>query len=182
MQYGNEPSPREETIKRIELADTVVAQHVESIREFAALTTSFPEQFRSSLIFEYAYHSVVYALKNSVQNFFPGWLYMEHAAAWMHQALSQPLSEPEYQIDEDEFLTRIVFEDQETNTEHELAEMQHLYQLLEYMDESHRWQMLFNYAHRKYVRSHIFETSPLREAAEIVMRFRAWQQQQGGEQ
>ncbi len=176
MKYDNSNQyPREETIKRVELEDSIVEQKVQQVRRFAALFSDFPDGFRSSMIFEYAYHVAVYALKDSVRNFFPSYLYMEYAAEWVRKALSKPLPEPDIDDQDFDILTRIVYGDQETSPDVELAEMHRFYTALQSLDEDYRWQMLYSYANNKYVRSSsLYRASEIYETADILCRFHRW--------
>jgi hypothetical protein len=176
MKYDNSNQyPREEAIKRIELEDSVVEQKVRQVRQFAALFSEFPDAFRSSMIFEYAYHVAVHTLKDSVRNFFPSYLYMEHAAEWVRKALSEPLPEPEIDIDSFDLLTRIVYGDQETTPDAEMAEMYRFYADLQNLNENYRWEMLYSYAKNKYVRSSsLYYASEIHDTAEILHRFYQW--------
>src|SRR5580765_2117425 len=180
MKYDNSNQhPQEKTIKRIELEDSIVEQKVQQVRRFAALFSGFPDQFRSTIIFEYAYHVVVHALKDSVRNFFPSYLYMEHAAEWVKKALSEPLPEPEIDDQGFDLLTEIVYKNQETTPDVELTEMHRLYTDLQSLDESYRWQTLFSYVNNKYVRSSsLYHASEMHDAANILYRFHQWMVEQ----
>lgn len=175
MKYDNSNQyPREKTIKRIELEDSVVEQKVQQVRYFAALFSGFPDRFRSSMIYEYAYSLVVYALKDSVRNFFPSYLYMEHAAEWTRKALSEPLPEPSLD-DGFDLLTRIVYGDQETSPDVEMAEMHRFYTDLAQLDECYRWKALYGYITSKYVRvSSLHDVGDVHDTAEILYRFHQW--------
>lgn len=176
MKYDNSNQyPREETIKCIELEDSVVEQKVQQVRQFAALFPGFPERFRSSMIFEYAYGLVVHTLRNSVANFFPSYLYMEHAAEWTRKALAEPLPDPELIDHGFDMLTRIVYGDQETSPDIEMAEMHRFYTDLKPLDEDYRWTMLYHYVSKKYIRtSSLHDVSDMHDAADILYRFQQW--------
>jgi hypothetical protein len=179
MRYDHEGNPREEAIKRVAFEEGVIRKNVQYIRQLAALLTGFSAFFRDKLIFEYAHALVAYELQDNVRNFMPGYHYVEHAADWMHQALSQPPLEVEYFIDDDDFLTSLRYKDQPTTPEHELQAMKHLYHLLEHLEEAYRWQILYAYAKNKYARKAIFyDAGEMMEAAEIVARFRVWMSQE----
>lgn len=176
MKYDNSNQyPREETIKRVELEDSVVEQQVQQVRQFAALFSKFPDTFRSSMIFEYTYHLAVHTLRKSAANFFPSYLYMEHAAEWTRKALAEPLPEPELIDHGFDLLTRIVYGDQETSPDVAMAEMRRLYTDLAQLDECYRWKALYGYITSKYVRvSSLHDVSDIHDAAEILYRFQQW--------
>src|SRR2546430_5989543 len=160
MKYDNSNTyPKEETIKSIELSDDTVAAKVQSIRRFAALLAKHPTQFRAGLIYEYAYHTVVYALKDSVRNVFPSWLYMEHAAEWIRRAIAEPLPS----IEEYNELER---------EEQDLVAMQRFYGCLESLDENYRWQALFTYVRRKYHPGSLFQAGGIYASARIFSPFK----------
>lgn len=167
MKYDNSNTyPKEETIKSIEISEAIATEKVQSIRRFAALLAKCPAQFRSGLVYEYAYHAVVYALKDSVRNVLPSWLYMEHAAEWTRQALAEPLPS----IEEYNELER---------EEQDLVAMQRFYECLESLDENYRWQALFTYVRSKYHPGSLFQAGEIYASAEILSQFREWQDAQG---
>ncbi len=164
MKYDNSNMyPKEETIKSIEINDDIVDQKVQSIQRFAALLAKLPASFRSMIVYEYAYHTVVHTLKDSAR-IMPSWHYMEHAAEWTRQALSQPLPDPEY----------AVIDLEEDPEDHDYVSMQRFYECLECIDENYRWQATFSYIRSKYHTGSLFQASEIYASAEILSGFKGW--------
>jgi hypothetical protein len=167
--------PKEKVIKQIALDETTVQLKVETVRKLAALLTGFPTYLRSSLLYEYTFHLVVHTLSKSATNFLPSWLYMEHAAAWVQQALSTPLPEREHSCEDTDLLFRIAYHHEQTTPEREYREMARLYQRLSLLDENYRWVTIVGYIQNKYQQEHgLNRALEIHDAVEILAFFQEW--------